>query len=431
MAITVDPSVTYQVIDGVGASAAQAEAYTDAAADFWFTSAGIGLSINRMNINNAGLLATEPWYTPFSGTPSPGSCLANAQKIAARGARVNLMTQLTPDAWGAYGALPPAYYGAFADFVRTALDQCAASGVSVYAVAPHNEVDMQGNQFGLYFTPDQYWDWVHNHVRPAIAASSQPGVKLLMPDAAYWTAIPAYVSAFSTRGHLSDFDFISGHDYAGTPVAPVVAGKRAWQTEYGGPVADYGIADGITWATRIHNAFVVRGLSSYQFTAVWDLDWLNEMGVGSGYGLADGASDGFAVRKRAWAFAHYGSRFIEPGMQRVSVTSAPAGVLASAYGDAYGRLAVVLINGGAAPQPLQVAAAGIPSLTPWLTDAANDLAAQSPIYPSSGSFSYTMPASSIVTLATPAGLTAIAGPVSGGSCALRGHRPTGRMITVT
>jgi O-glycosyl hydrolase len=461
MAITIDPATTYQTIDGVGASAAQAEQWTDADADFWFTTAGIGLSVNRMNINNAGILATAPWDTGTFGI-SPGYCLANTQKIAARGAKIVLMTQMCPAAWiesdGAGGSrLKDANYADFAAYITNALNQCTTAGITAYAVAPHNEVDHH-DVYGKYFSPDEYWNFVHNFVKPAIAASTQPTVKILVADFAFWGSAPSYLAAFSSRGHSGDFDIISGHNYAGQPVNPN-AGKPVWMTEISTlPMSPWNgsMADGVARAKDIHYAFVTQGLSSFQFCAVWALDWLNAYAGQNNAGLADLVSAGKTVAKRAWSFAHYGSRFIRPGDVRIAASGAPANVSVSAYKGA-NRRAVVLVNENGSATAVQLAGLDAPVLTPWITDATRNLVEQTQIAPSAGTFNYTLPAQSIVTLAyevtaqdgdalaaaslaasqsgsyqPAARLTvAAAGPVVGGKVTLSGHRIPGSIVNVT
>jgi glucuronoarabinoxylan endo-1,4-beta-xylanase len=100
------------------------------------------------------------------------------------------------------------------------------------------------------------------------------------------------------------------------------------------------------------------------------------------------------------------SKFIQPGFVRVSATASPvSGVFVSAYdytgAKSYSNhYAIVAINVNSTSESLSFTlnnGSSVTSLTPYQSTSSAGLAAQSAVPVSSGQFSYTLPAQSIVT----------------------------------
>ena len=109
--------------------------------------------------------------------------------------------------------------------------------------------------------------------------------------------------------------------------------------------------------------------------------------------------------KTFWAFGNF-SRFVRPGARRVSLAGAQDlnGLLGSAWDDREaGRLVVVLINMGTAPEAIRLRERHLPdgaavrSWTPWITsDQPGDDLRRNSSFP--GGTDYAVPARSVVTL---------------------------------
>ncbi len=104
--------------------------------------------------------------------------------------------------------------------------------------------------------------------------------------------------------------------------------------------------------------------------------------------------------KRGYAFGNW-SKFVRPGFQRIGATEKPAGgVLVEAYRDST-HLAVIAVNTNASPvtQKFVIDGSTVDSLTPWVTSPSPDdsLAAKTPIAVTDDSFTFDLPASSVVT----------------------------------
>ena len=133
--------------------------------------------------------------------------------------------------------------------------------------------------------------------------------------------------------------------------------------------------------------------------------------IGSGTtdneGLLQLTSSGSVVTSgRLWALANY-SRFIRPGALRIGASSGDSNLQVSAYRNTNGTLALVVLNTStsdvAASFSLQnTGLADGAQVTPYLTNASHNTAAQPATSVSNGAFNATVPARSLVTYTIPA-----------------------------
>jgi hypothetical protein len=110
---------------------------------------------------------------------------------------------------------------------------------------------------------------------------------------------------------------------------------------------------------------------------------------------------------RLWAFANY-SRFIRPGAVRIGATSSNSAVDLTAFKNTDGSVAIVALNTASTADPITYSLSGTASgatVIPYLTNAANDTAAQPAIPVSGGAFAATIPARALVTYDIPAAST--------------------------
>jgi len=103
-----------------------------------------------------------------------------------------------------------------------------------------------------------------------------------------------------------------------------------------------------------------------------------------------------------YALGHF-ARFVRPGFYRINATNNTGTAQISAYKDPLApRFAIVAINSKASPIQqtfILTNVARISSVTPWLTTSTLSPASQTPVPVTNSTFTYTMPALSIVTLA--------------------------------
>lgn len=194
-------------------------------------------------------------------------------------------------------------------------------------------------------------------------------------------------------------DILGVHQYDTQVAEPwpadVPERKPVWQTEMSGvkywpegePSKD--IDNGLAVATWLHDGLTVGEANAWLW---W---WYQGQDTNEGLYLADGSDT-----KRHYTFGNY-TKFIRPGYVRVDVTGlVPEGVLLSAYKGSDGTLVVVAINKNAteAVVPITISGGTAPaSLTPHVTSASQDLAAEPAVSLSGGVLMASLPEKTVTT----------------------------------
>jgi hypothetical protein len=199
----------------------------------------------------------------------------------------------------------------------------------------------------------------------------------------------------------ADVGIIANHDYVPNnnvgdqtaPAALAVFGKTLWETEVAILTgSDSSIANGVYYAQRIYAYLTQAQANAYHY---W---WLVALNTGDNEGLLDTSA---GVTKRLFAFGQY-SRFVRPNFYRIGATSATS-TLVSAYKDsASTAFAIVVVNTNTATDVIEtfnLTNFTAASVTPWVTSGALSLAPQSTVSVTNYSFTYRVPAMSIVTFA--------------------------------
>lgn len=386
--VTVDPSTTYQTMDGFGACDNWCSAFSnDALGTFFNKDTGIGLSILRMGINSSG---------------GNGGSWANAKYAAGQGA-ILWGAPWTPPAneksgnstvGNKGGYLLPSSYNAWA----TTLAGFAAAtksntGVDLYGISAQNEPDYssQVTYDGCVYSNDQMASWVQT-LGPKLHALNPP-VKLIAPESFSWKNLAGFANAIMGNSTAnSAVDIFATHDYEHGAVALPNAGRHIWETEvssFDGPSSDIG--NGLTVAGWIHNGIVVGGANAWHY---WWLSYSNNDNE-------DLIHNGVKT-KRLYTMGNY-SKFIRPGFVRISATTSPTnGVSVSAFASpstfSPRQIVVVAINTGSTDnQEFSLTGVSADSAIPWVTDANNNLKKQTPVSMSNSAFTANLGANSVTS----------------------------------
>jgi glucuronoarabinoxylan endo-1,4-beta-xylanase len=269
--------------------------------------------------------------------------------------------------------------------------------VPIYAVSAANEPDSCGINQTTSYSATQLVSWI-NVLGPAMAGI---GVKVMAPETMNACGFAGYFDAIKNDATAWNIvDIFASHEYGcGTlPSKPeiVAAGKEYWETEVdtgtgSGDSTGDGIASALPMATTLHNDMTKANLNA------WHIWWLYNAS-GNGGCLYDTTTRTWT--KRLWVLGNY-SRFVRPGYMRVSTSgSAPNGVSISAYTNtADGTVVVVAINenDSATPVSLFISDAAPCTVTPWVTSAADNLAAKTPITVDGARFTATLDPRSVTT----------------------------------
>jgi glucuronoarabinoxylan endo-1,4-beta-xylanase len=392
--ITVDPTKTYQVVDGFGeADVWQGSSSTAMQTALWDPVNGIGLTLLRIGIEsvsgksvlmgNAGIADGQAcvkfngkdckvWAAPWS----PPAAMKNNNNVNG-GASNNTLKTDSYDAWATLLAAFPAYYK-------------QQGGPDLFAISAQNEPDWNPNYEACIYDKTQMVKFI-NVLGPKLAALNPP-IKVLAAEPDNWgncwsgdsysTAILADATASSYVGIIATHDY--GSTNAGTyarPAPPANNTHHIWETE-----CTPGDKGAITIATMVYAAFTSGGVNGWHYW--WTQDFV---------------PNASSPPTQYYALGNF-SKFVRPGFYRVDVSGAPkpSGTvpLVVAFTNlSDGTVAIVVVNGGSAQQvSFFVAGTAWPSsVTPYVTTDSSKLAAGTAIPVTAARFSASLTAKSVTT----------------------------------
>lgn len=413
----VDWNNVHQRIDGFGASSAWQGGWTTAKADMFFsTNNGIGLSLLRNHISYAGsalsnaipstsevsimqmaqargaLVWSAPW-TPAAGFKGTND-IYDANHATGGGinggtynGNGNNVTNLN-------------YASQLANYVYSM--EHSPNNVNICAISMQNEPDANVTSYeACQWRGQQIHDFVTN-LYNALVAKGVGSTKIIVPESQNWASNPGlFTPTLNDPNSAAMVSIIANHNYVpnnqvGDLTAPAqlsTSGKASWETEVSqiGGVFDGSITNGIYWAWRIHLYLTVAQANAWHY---W---WLIPLPSNTdNEGLTDTSGN---PAKRMYALGQW-SRFVRPGYYRIDVANAGSAFI-SAFNDTNsGNFAIVAVNpySTAANQKFSLTNfPGVSSVTPWITSATLSLSNQTPVAVVGSSFSYTLPAQSVVT----------------------------------
>ena len=342
-----------------------------------------------------------------------------------------MKTNDSADNGGAVCGLPGAtcssgdWRQAYANYLVQYAKDYAAAGDPLTYIGPENEANLSTSYDSMQLSPAQTASFLD--VLGPTLASSGLSTKMECCATEGWDYAQQYASRHrgrpdGERGHRG----VHQPRLHPAPASPLSGWtKPAWQTEWStfetwDPAWDDGTdASGLTWAQHIYTGLTAANLSAFLYW--WGSTTPSENGDNEGLIQINGST--VAPSGRLWAFANY-SRYVRPGAVRIGATSSNSAVDLTAFRNTDGSVAVVALNTAASADPItySLSGTGTPdgaTVTPYLTNASSDTAAQATTTVSGGAFSATIPARSLVTYVIPAS------PGGGGGTPTPTPTPTG------
>ncbi|HUA37136.1 MAG TPA: carbohydrate binding domain-containing protein [Candidatus Sulfopaludibacter sp.] len=420
----VDWNNVHQQIDGFGASSAYNGSWTTNQADILFstnlnvvysdnsnnnyTNNGIGLSLLRNHI---------VWANTALANDTPTTVETNIMQMAqARGARVwstpwtpaagfksvnDIYDTNTATASGIDGgsflggdATNRAYASQLANYVASMKN---TYNVNLYALSIQNEPDANVTTYdACQWTNTYIHDFVTN-LYNALAAKGVGSTKIILPESQNWQDYKNLAGpAMTDPSVAADVSIIADHNYDGAngPASLIKNnyGKSLWETEVsqlGGETSDIG--NGVYYAQRIYLFMTVAQASAWHYW--WIIPYGSETGL---------MTQNAGPTKRMFTVGNY-SRFVRPNNYRIDATSSQPSALISAYKATNSTaFAIVVVNTNAGTDVIQtfnLTNFTAATVTPWITSASLSLAPQTPVNITNASFTYDIPAMSVVTFA--------------------------------
>lgn len=437
--VTVDFGTTYQTIRGFGGSTAWLGQMPTAVATALFSpTSGLGLNILRVRIDPEGsstgggahgdpyetgewdyeaangkeavaanpdaIVFATPWTAPAVWKLSGSSSFSDDGETWNQS--FNTCAEGTGYCGGYLNSADYANYaGYLEDFVKFFN---TTNGFDLYAISMQNEPEENVTYESCVWTPEEMDAWVAGNA--STITSDAYSTKLIMPESDVFNPIDAETTLndSNAEGLVS---IIGGHIYqvlGGGSIVPYTipsgdTSKELWMTEFG-PLS----TATPTWATAlttyaesIHNSMVTGQYNAYVWWGLFGSSTGSGATAAGTWGLVD---NGGTPTVMGYAVGQY-SKFIQRGFVRVSATANPtSGVYVSAYdyppgNSAIDNYAIVAINANTSSETLSftLSNGNVTSVTPYQSTSSAGLAAQSAVAVSSGQFTYTLPAQSIVT----------------------------------
>jgi glucuronoarabinoxylan endo-1,4-beta-xylanase len=333
----------------------------------------------------------------FDGTASSnGTCLTATQPLSTSYA-----------AWAAY----------IVNYVNTL---AARVGSHVAFVDVQNEASFAKSNLGSCVLNAAAYDaFIGGYLGPAFASASwnstqQTSPLIMMTSYDDWFQYTDWASQCLNDPVCAPYvSIVAAHaydTYAPTAFpAGTESGRHLWVSEVDPKTAtpyDSTMTSGLIMAKSIHN-FMLINASGYEW---WELAYPSSQG---NYGITD-ASNNYAPAKRYYVEGQW-SKFIRPGWVRIDTGNGnpQGGVYVTAFKDtSTGSFTIVAVNSNTSGSSQSFRLNGFPSVssvTPYTTSPTENLAAQSSVNASGGSFTFSLPAQSVTTFVGTAGSSSVAG----------------------
>ena len=423
----------HQVIDGFGASDAfqgqgggQGSTTSANQSLFFGTGSGqLGYSILRVCAPSG---SSSP-YCSFDcnsvGSACAGPYVSDMQSVIAQGGKVMASSWTPPAQYNTNNSttcsgnsgLASGSYANYATWVTNFVKSLSAQSVSLYGFSVQNEPNDCGGNLA-YLSAAGFDSFIGGYLGPTFASNSI-STKIMLPDINYldlssWGGTCAGDSTCNNYvgiRNFQDYDaYLSGTNTV-TP-DPLPGGwsttQNYWETEASCPTTTYswpydpsfcpstGLTNDIThaldWAAVIDQRIAGDNANAWLY---W---WLYCDSCSDDEALSNGSG---SVYIRGYVLAQY-SKFVRPNYYRIDSTRQPqTGVSVSAYQNTPGgNLIIIATNytGSAVLQTFSLTnAPTFTTLTPTITSASQSLTTLSNVSVSGQSFTYTLPAQSIIT----------------------------------
>jgi glucosylceramidase len=386
--INVDPSVTYQVIDGFGAAVTDSSAWliqnelsaaqrTSLMNDLFSADAGIGISMVRLPMGASDFALTPYTYddmpsgqtdldlSEFSIAYDQAHIVPTLQQAAAISGHLKIIAspwsppawmKNTQTLWG--GSLLSQYYAVYADYFVRFVQAYAAEGLPIYAVTPQNEplnstTAMPAATMQTY----QQSAFVGDHLGPAFASAgitskilvfdhnwadwSYPVVVMNDPEAGQYAAGAAFHGYDGDVSQQSDFH--TYHPDAEIHFTEISGG--GWSTDF---------ASNLMWGTRTIILGATRNWS--RSCIFWNLaldqnDGPRIGGCENCRGVVTiNTHSGAVTREVEYYIIGHAAKFVQPGAQRIASTNVSDTIETVAFHNPDGSEVLLAVNPQGASQ---------------------------------------------------------------------------------
>ena len=413
---TVDSTQTNQIIRGFGAASAwnAASNLSPYASTLWAvdnTNGHAGLSLLRTRIDptdsgsgsawnsEAGPMtlakSVNPNITIWSTEWSPPATYKGNNSVDGGGSNGSLTSTATFT--GAASGSPNSADTGYASYLVRYIQYIQSKfGVNLYAVSPQNEPDWDPTYEAAIWNAGQF-DVFTGAFHSALSSAGL-STKIIITES-FGDRLALASTTMNDATNAPFVSIIAGHIYGGGPNALSAGGfshltnQDNWETEISdvsGAGPDNSMTSGLTEAGWLYKSIVNANMNAFHHWWIWGSD--NSALITSS-----------GVSKKLMVLGQY-SKFVRPGFYRMGATSVPSsGVSVAAFKSdsttAPATVVIVAINGnsGTTSQTFSFNGVNATSVTPWVTDANNNLVQMAAVPVSGNSFTYNLTGTSVTS----------------------------------
>ncbi|MEO8532169.1 MAG: RICIN domain-containing protein [Flavobacterium sp.] len=413
--VTINPSVTYQTMDGFGYTLTEGscEVISGMAAtqqnqllnDLYNPTTGLNASVIRISIGASDLSSSSYSYNETSGDvnmnnfslsgPDLTYLIPIIKKILLINPNIKILAtpwssprwMKTNNSWVG-GSLQTQYYEAYARYFVKYFAAMQAQGISIWGITPQNEPENPNNEPSLLMNSTEQKNFINTQLGPQMAAAGHGNIKIIAFDHnCDNTAYPIDVLNSSSYVDGAAFHLYLGNISAMSTVRNAT-NKNVYFTEQytssGGSFSgDFG------W----HMQNVVIGSTNNWAKTVLEWNAANNSSLGprtpGGCNTCLGAitvnNSTSYTKNVAYYIIGQISKYVKPGAQRISSSSTSGTIQSAGFKNPDGSIALLVYNSGGSSNTIRIISG-------------------------SSAFDYAVPASSAVTFNWGAGGTV---PVTG------------------
>jgi glucosylceramidase len=392
-AILVDPKRAFQTIEGIGGALTDAAAETYAklpperqrelVTAYYDAEKGIGYSLGRTHIHSCDFSSASYVYddTPGDVGLEHFSVQHDLQyrvplikaAIAAAGGQLKLFASpWSPPAWMKTnndmlhgGQLKPEYRDAWASYYVRFVQEYEKLGIPIWGLTVQNEPMAVQKWESCIFSGEEERDFVRDHLGPTLEKAGLARLKLMIWDhnrgLVYQRAKAVYDDPAAARYVWGTaFHWYTGNHWENVRMTHDAFPDKALFFSEGTP-GDFDVKKLDDWSLgENYGESMVHDFNNW--ASGWT-DWnilLDEHGGPNHVGNfclspvhGDTRTGKLHFTPPFWYLGHF-SKFVKPGARRIACTSNDDRLLATAFQNADGKLAVVVVNRTAAAVPFDL-----------------------------------------------------------------------------
>jgi glucosylceramidase len=382
-AVMVDPSKAFQTIEGIGGALTDAaaetyaklppEAQKEVLKAYYDPAEGIGYTLGRTHIHSCDFSSESYTYDDDAGDKALEhfSIAHDLQyrvpfikaAIAAAGGALKLFASpWSPPAWMKTngdmlegGQLKPEFRDAWARYFVRFVQEYANVGIPIWGLTVQNEPMAKQTWESCLYTAAEERDFVRDHLGPTLDAAGLGGIKLMIWDhnrgLLYQRAKVVYDDPAAARYVWgAAFHWYTGNHWDNVRITHEAYPDKALLFTEGTP-AEFSAAKLDDWSLgETYGESMIRDFENW---ATGWTDWnvlLDERGGPNHVGNfcmapihGDTRTGNLHYTSSYWYLGQF-SKFVRPGARRIACTSNDDRLLATAFRNSDGRLAVVVMN---------------------------------------------------------------------------------------